>query len=93
MSIGTPFWPNRKKKHRQEHPLLDEQEAERIAEKLSIAYHDKQEVQLRVFGEYGDYSVTGMISRIDSLRQRVHIQDAWIPLGDILEAGDGEFPV
>lgn len=77
-------------KHRQPHPLLDEQQAERVAEKLSLAYQNKQPVQLTVFGEYGDYNVTGTITRIDPFRQRVFIRETWIPLADILEAADGQ---
>ncbi|UNK20259.1 YolD-like family protein [Paenibacillus sp. N3/727] len=79
-------------KHKQEHPFLDEQQVEWIAEKLSLAYHNKGAVQLQVFGEYGDYNVTGMVDRIDSFKQRIYIHGSWIPLCDILEALDIDLP-
>lgn len=78
--------------HKQEHPFLDEQQMEWIAEKLSLAFHNRGAVQLKVFGELGDYNVTGMVTRIDSLQQRIYIQGSWIPLYDILEAADTEIP-
>ncbi|WP_106768169.1 YolD-like family protein [Paenibacillus faecalis] len=79
-------------KHKQQHPLLDEQQIGWIAEKLSLAYHNKEAVQLKVFGEYGDYSVNGVVERIDSLKQRIYIKKVWIPLYDILEVSDTATP-
>ncbi|MBO2944986.1 YolD-like family protein [Paenibacillus sp. F411] len=73
-------------KQRQTRPILDEQETERIAEKLSQAYHSGATVQIQVYGEYGNQQVEGSISRIDAQLQRLRIQHMWITLADIVEA-------
>ncbi|NMO94609.1 YolD-like family protein [Paenibacillus lemnae] len=82
-----------KQEHKQiqKRPVLDEQQTERIAEKLSQAYRSKQQVQVLVFGDYGSSRMRGMISRIDPQLQRIRLGNTWISLSDILDvSGENE---
>ncbi|SEM37109.1 YolD-like protein [Paenibacillus sp. cl141a] len=77
-------------KHKQTHPLLDEQQVQWIIEKISTAYRSKETIQLQVYGEYGNYAVNGRISRINTLNERLLVGDTWINLVDILEVETAE---
>ncbi|GAB6929759.1 hypothetical protein JCM10914A_37420 [Paenibacillus sp. JCM 10914] len=76
--------------HKQAHPLLDEQQAQWIAEKISDAYQNKRQIQLLVYGVYDHYTVRGVISRINTANERLFISDTWINLSDVLEIDTDE---
>ncbi|MDO7905232.1 YolD-like family protein [Paenibacillus sp. JX-17] len=67
------------------HPVLDEQHANMIAEQISEAYREQHPVQLRIYGEYEDSVISGIVTKVNPWELKVQIDGHWVPLADILE--------
>ncbi|PZD93265.1 YolD-like family protein [Paenibacillus sambharensis] len=72
-------------KTKKRRPELDEQHLEVIAEQISAAYTGRQTLHATLYEEYGERQLSGSVTGVDPLRQRVRIGDSWIPVADILE--------
>ncbi|CAM4251899.1 YolD-like family protein [Paenibacillus tarimensis] len=79
----------KKKKRR---PELDEQHMEAIAEQISTAYTGGQTLHATLYEEYGERQLSGTVTGVDPLRQRVRLGDTWIPVADILEVRTDDGP-
>lgn len=66
-------------------PVLDEQWAAYMMEKLSEAYQQEQPVQMRIFGTIQDEMMIGTISRINPITGRIQVDDRWIAVSEIME--------
>lgn len=66
-------------------PVLDEQWAAYMMEKLSDAYQQEYPVRMRIFGTIQDEVITGTISRINTITGRIKVEEHWIAVSDIME--------
>ncbi|MFD2445953.1 YolD-like family protein [Bacillus sp. CGMCC 1.16607] len=72
-------------------PLVDEQKQEEINRFLLQAFQEKIEIRISYFNGKRFDVVTGMITHLDAIKQRIKIDDKWIecnlihecPLSDI----------
>lgn len=69
---------------------LDEQELERVSRILMESQHEGREVALRLFGEYEDHNLYGIVARLDPSGRRVCLQTysgmEWVLWRDIVSA-------
>ncbi|MDF2725177.1 MAG: YolD-like protein, partial [Paenibacillus sp.] len=56
-----------------------------IAEQISRAYRNKEEVGVVVFHPFENELVTGVVSEVDAIRKRIKITDTWIALDSITD--------
>jgi len=73
-----------KRRHR---PEIDEQLAEQISRFLVETHRAKQPVNLRMFDEFEDVRVVGVIERLDPRAGRFMVDGEWFGMADILEMG------
>jgi len=64
-------------KHKQM-PIVDEQKQEEINRILLQAFQEKMEIKISYFHEREFATVTGMITHLDAVKQRIKINDNWI---------------
>lgn len=77
---------NRQKEEmRRKRVELDNQEREQIARFISESHKTRQAVRLRMFDEYEDIYVIGVVERIDSLTARFRVDGEWFHIEDIVE--------
>ncbi|MNP64093.1 YolD-like protein [compost metagenome] len=72
---------------RKTRPLFDEQYTEEIGRALSDAHRAKQPVNIRMFDEFDDVHVIGVIERLDAQGRRFMVDGEWFRLDNILEMG------
>lgn len=66
---------------------LDDQEKEQVARFMLTAHKTRQPVKLRMFDEYEDVYVIGVIERLDSQTARFRVDGEWFHMEDITELG------
>ncbi|WP_110933796.1 YolD-like family protein [Paenibacillus bouchesdurhonensis] len=64
---------------------LDDQEKEQVARFIVTAHKTRQPVKLRMFDEYEDVYVIGVIEWLDSLTARFKVDGEWFHMEDITE--------
>jgi hypothetical protein len=74
-----------KETERVKKPILDEQQQERIQERLAGAFRSRSEVSVIRFTPYGNETVTGTIAKLDALSGRILVSGTWVSLRDIVE--------
>lgn len=72
-------------------PLLDDQELESIQKVLNESFHHHKPICLRLFGEFGEVSVQGIVTIVQLYSEEIRLatgQDdwQWIRIEDILAA-------
>ncbi len=67
--------------------VLDDQEMEQVARFMLTAHTTRQAVKLRMFDEYEDVYVIGVIERLDSLAARFRVDGEWFHMEDITALG------
>ena len=67
-------------------PILDDDALLAISDAINRSYNRQETVTLRIYGEFGDHDVTGVVERIDTLNRRLKISGAWVRFDDIIEA-------
>lgn len=72
---------------RKTRPHIDEQLAEQISRFLIETHRAKQPISLRMYDEYEDIRVVGVVERIDTHSQRFMVDGEWFRATDILEMG------
>lgn len=73
---------NETKRHRVE---LDDQEKEKIARFLMTAHKTRQPIRLRMYDEYEDVYVIGVIEHLGSQTARFRVDGEWFAMEDITE--------
>lgn len=68
---------------------LDEQEKEQVLRFMLAANKTRQPVRIRMFDEYEDTYVIGVIERLDGLTARFKADGEWFSLEDIMELSWG----
>lgn len=71
-------------KHKQI-PIIDEQKKEEINQILLQAFQEKMEIKISYFHEKDFTTMTGMITCLDTVKQRIKIYDNWIECNLIQE--------
>lgn len=66
---------------------LDDQEKDQIARFMLTAHKTRQAVRLRMYDEYEDVYVIGVLERIDSLTARFRVDGEWFYMEDITALG------
>lgn len=65
-------------------------ENNKLAQILAEAFQDQKFVTLKVYNEYGDHQITGIITKIDQESRRLKFSHEagidWILLDDVLSA-------
>ena len=75
---------------RKERPVLDEQEMEELALKVGESLETGRPVTLKLYGEYGDRMVTGVVTKVDPQAGRIRLRtaqgDAQADMRDVIGA-------
>lgn len=76
---------------RRQRPTLDAQELELIERALAESYRDHRRITLRVFGEYEDRELAGIVTAVQTYRREIKLatgagQWQWVRIEDILSA-------
>lgn len=66
-------------------PIIDEQKQEEINRILLQAFQENLEIKISYFHEKEFTAVTGTITHLDELKQRIKIDDNWIECNLIYE--------
>ncbi|MCA1295406.1 YolD-like family protein [Paenibacillus sp. alder61] len=72
---------------RKSRPEIDGQLTEQISRFLVETHRAKQPVNLRMFDEFEDVRVVGVIERLDLRSGRFMVDGEWFGMADILELG------
>lgn len=80
-----------KEEGRKARPTLDAQEMELIESVLAKSYYEHRTVTIRLFDEYQDKELTGIVVTIHTFRREIKLAIAsgeweWIKISDILTA-------
>ncbi|WP_160164028.1 YolD-like family protein [Paenibacillus vortex] len=83
-----------KENRRKKLPVLDEQEKEDIGQKLAMSLKLGREVTIRIFGEFEDRTLTGIVTQMDQQTRQAKISidlDDWerVPFSLILGVDEG----
>jgi len=65
-------------------PILDDQELQEISNAVYSSFVQKSLISLVVYGEYENRTVTGIVQRVDPIRQQIRIDSEWIDQVDII---------
>lgn len=76
---------------RRERPILDSQEMELIESALAESFHEHHQVTVRLFDEYGDAELVGIVVLIHTFRREIKLSITedewhWIKIDDIVSA-------
>ena len=76
---------------RKTRPILDGQELEQIQQVLSESFHEHRRITLRIFDEYDNVEISGIVTTIQTYRREIKLSTAqndwqWIRMSDILSA-------
>jgi len=76
---------------RKTRPILDGQELEQIQQVLSESFHEHRRITLRLFEEYDNVEISGIVTAIQTYRREIKLSTAqndwqWIRMSDILSA-------
>ncbi|AZS15995.1 YolD-like family protein [Paenibacillus lutimineralis] len=76
---------------RKTRPILDGQELEQIQQVLSVSFHEHRRITLRLFDEYDNVEISGIVTAIQTYRREIKLSTAqndwqWIWMSDILSA-------
>jgi len=76
---------------RRERPILDLQEMELIESALAESFHEHRQVTVRLFDEYGDTELVGIVVLIHTFRREIKLSITeeewhWIKIDDIVSA-------
>ncbi|MCM3038153.1 YolD-like family protein [Paenibacillus motobuensis] len=76
---------------RKTRPILDGQELEQIQQVLSESFHEHRRITLRIFDEYDNVEISGIVTTIQTYRREIKLSTAlndwqWIGMSDILSA-------
>lgn len=78
--------------NRRVHPSLEDEERQRIGSLLARAKTTGRMLTVTVFGPYEDVEITGIVRRIDTLKQEIHLEIPGnvrrLAFDDILKIGD-----
>lgn len=74
---------------RKTRPILDGQELEQIQQALSESLHEHRRITLRLFHEFEDVEVSGIVTAVQTYRREIKLTIApdewrWIQIEDIL---------
>ncbi|MNW42247.1 YolD-like protein [compost metagenome] len=80
-----------RERKRKTRPMLDDQEQEQILRALSESLREHKRIKLRIFGEYKDVEVSGIVTAVQRYRQEIRLDTApdeweWIEIIDVLAA-------
>lgn len=64
---------------------LDDQEKRQVARFMLTAHKTRQAVRLRMYDEYEDIYVIGLVERLDSLTARFSVDGEWFHVEDVVE--------
>ncbi|MNW62130.1 YolD-like protein [compost metagenome] len=72
-------------------PALDDQELELIQQALAESYNEHREITIRLWGEYEDKVVTGIVTAVQTYRGEVKVSTyendwEWVRIKDIVAA-------
>jgi len=72
-------------------PMLDAQEMELIERALAESYRDHRRIKLRVFDEYEDIELAGIVTAVQTYRWEIKLATGpgdwqWVKIEDILSA-------
>ncbi|MFH5187088.1 YolD-like family protein [Paenibacillus sp. TAB 01] len=75
---------------RQSRPLFDEQRIQDLSYAINEAINERSQVNISIFGEFGNTEEQGWISRIDQLKHQIRLETGdrdfeWIKLEDIVD--------
>lgn len=65
-------------------PILDDQELQEISNAVYSSFIQKTLISLVLYGEYENRTVTGIVQRVDPIRQQIRIDSEWIKRQDIM---------
>ena len=76
---------------RKTRPILDGQELEQIQQVLSESFHEHRRITLRIFDEYDNVEISGIVTTIQTYRREIKLSTVqndwqWIGISDILSA-------
>ncbi|KOP66725.1 hypothetical protein AMS62_16890 [Bacillus sp. FJAT-18019] len=76
---------------RRERPILDPQEMELIESALAESFHEHHQVTVRLFDEYGNTELVGIVVLIHTFRREIKLSITeeewhWIKIDDIVSA-------
>lgn len=76
---------------RKTRPVLDAQEMEQIQQVIAESLHEHRKITLRLFGEFEDNTICGIVNTIQTYRKELKLVIApnewqWISIRDILSA-------
>ncbi|CAG5078396.1 MAG: YolD-like family protein [Thermobacillus sp.] len=81
---------HRESLNRKERPVLDEQEMEELALRIGESLETGRPVTLKLYGEYADREVTGVVTKVDPqagrIRLRTALGDMWAKMRDVIGA-------
>lgn len=74
---------------RKTRPILDGQELEQIQQVLSGSFHEHRRITLRLFDEYDNVEISGIVTAIQTYRREIKLATTpgdwqWIRIEDIL---------
>ncbi|MPY20059.1 YolD-like family protein [Paenibacillus glucanolyticus] len=77
---------------RKDKPVLDLQEMELIEQALAESFHEHRAVSLRLFDEYEDTELTGIVVLIHTFRREIKLSMSegewqWIKIDEIVSIG------
>ncbi len=77
------------KEGRKDRPTLDPQEMELIEQALAESFHEHRPITIRLFDEYEDMEVTGIVVLINTFRREIKLSIAegdwhWIKIDEIV---------
>lgn len=77
-----------RRQHRRSRILLDEQEMEEISRRIAESLRDNKEIGLRLYGEFGDRRVRGVVEAVRPGERRFRLNtdgnSEWIAFADIV---------
>ncbi|WP_379397782.1 YolD-like family protein [Paenibacillus lentus] len=73
--------------HKRKRVELDDQEKKQVVRFMITAHKTRQAVKLRMYHEYEDAYVIGVVERIDSLTARFRVDGEWFYMEDITALG------
>lgn len=77
------------KQGRKDRPTLDPQEMELIEQALAESFHEHRPITLRLFDEYEDKELTGIVVLIHTFRREIKLSKAegswqWIKIDEVI---------
>jgi hypothetical protein len=72
-------------------PIIDEQQLNEFSLKIQESFHTKILLEFTIFGDREDYTLTGIVDRVDTNRIRIEVrgQFEWIILSEIVNINTG----